>query len=127
MSEAVQEIDPVMKLAQAVATIEQAIKRAEQAEHLPAERRREAEALRVSRDTSWGGRMSDRELSLAKILHKTFIEANVASGEAERDAIKADCAAVIERWRPLLPALAAKACIAAGVSARAIQPEGSGQ
>jgi len=93
---------------------------------LPNEYAREVGSLRIDSGSAYGGRPSESQIKLADNLKKRMIEAERYRGWNERRVLLSKYASELEGLRAILPALAAKASVEIGITARGLEEESKG-
>jgi hypothetical protein len=83
--------------------------------------KRRVEAISISaRDGNWARDAKPEDIEVAKAIRAELSERYEVAGQRERSAEIAKISAELEHLRAVLPSIAAKAAIEAGVEARAI-------
>lgn len=91
------------------------------AKAIPYTWRRRVEAISISaRDGSWAREAKPEDIEAAKAIRDELAERYEAAGMAEQAKVLAEIAAEVESLRAILPSIAAKAAVEAGIEARAI-------
>lgn len=110
-------------LQKAISEIDALLREAESAEHMPRHREMVIDALEVHGNPYGPRSVSDETKARGRKALKREAAIARAEGEAERDQIKAKCAARLSALRDALPSMIGPAVIDLGCIARAIHQE----